>query len=159
MGFDRHADISWGDPDQIFGTESLFNDYKLAKRVVLIKPESVVGRLHAGEYYMDLTSPVVYRALQLIQYDKNNLETGKVLYVIYPEMGPYTMMHISDVPIEEIEPDWPEGVEFPQGSLAAEITRKEAKTLAITIEDLWRQRGGRPEMKFDKSGGRKFKKP
>ena len=150
----KGADISYGDPDTIFGTEYLFHNYQVTKQVFWVDPESVVGKLHAGDDVMELTAEVKYRALQLIQYDDNGLATGKVIYTIYRKMFPQSLMSWQHVDVEQIVPDWPQGVEFPQGSIVTEITKLDARTLAINVEDIWKERGGNPKYKFPKSGGR-----
>jgi hypothetical protein len=153
----RDVDISWGDPVDVFGTDSLFEHYRVDRRVFTLRRESVIGRLSVGEGEMDLTADIKHHALRLVQYDDADFMTGRILYVIYPEMLPHSVISWDHVPIEEIHSDWPEGVRFPRGSLAAEITRRDARTLAIDIEELWREHGGEPRNKFSKAGGRKLK--
>lgn len=147
---DRNIDISYGDPVEVFGIDDLFQQYRVDRRVFTITRESVIGRLRVGEDEMDLTADVEHHAVRLIQYDDNNLPTGKILYVIYREMLPHSIISWDFAPIEQIQPDWPEGVEFPKGSLVAEITRRDAKKLAVSVEQIWRERGGDPSHHIDK---------
>ncbi len=156
---DPKTDISYGDPREVFGLDSLFENYRVDSRIYYIKPETVIGRLRAGEDEMDLTAPAIYRVVRLLQYDEHNLETGHVLYAIYRDMYPKSVISWDYVPIEIIEKNWPDGVEFPQGSLVAEITREDSRALAFSVEGLWRERGGDPKHKFPKTGGMRFKHP
>lgn len=150
-------DGTYGDPYEIFGIDFLYGQYTLDRQVYTVKAESVIGRLKVGSDVLPLTARIKRRAIRMIQHDENNLATGKVLYILYPEIYPYSTLHLEGVPIEQIDEDWPEGVEFPEGSLVHEIMKPEAKTLAVSIEALWRERGGDPKRKFSKKGGRKFK--
>lgn len=154
---DRRIDISYGDPVEVFGTDDLFRKYRVDRRVFTLTRESVIGRLRVDESEMDLTADTKHHVLRLVQYDDADLMTGKILYVIYREMLPHSVISWDHVPIEEIHPDWPEGVQFPNGSLEAEITRRDARILAVSVEQLWRERGGDPRKKFSKTGGRKLK--
>jgi hypothetical protein len=147
---DRHIDISYGDPVEVFGIDDLFQQYRVERRVFTLTHESVIGRLYTSEAEMDLTADVVHNAVRLLQYDDANNPTGKILYVIYREMLPHSIISWDFAPIEQIQPNWPEGVEFPKGSLAAEITRRDAKTLAVSVEQIWRERGGDPSHHIDK---------
>ncbi len=158
--YDAELPIDWGDPDKVFGTESLFTNFRITERIFLVKPESVFGKLHVGEYEMELTADALYEALELVQYDADGgTQTGKVIYTIAQDMSPYVSINWDHAPIQEVQPDWPEGVEFPQGLVVAAITDPRARRLAINIEDIWRQRGGDPKYKLPKTGGRRFKNP
>ncbi|OGG35118.1 hypothetical protein A2363_01285 [Candidatus Gottesmanbacteria bacterium RIFOXYB1_FULL_47_11] len=149
---------TWGDPITSLGEDALFANYRIDTRVYTVHPETVIGRIQVGEDEMDWTAPTVYRVVRLIEKTDTDLGTGHVLYAIFPDMQPYTLMHLDQTPIEFIEPDWPEGVDFPNESIVAEITRPQSRTLAFSMEQLWRERGGDPHHKFPKTGGRKFNK-
>lgn len=157
---DRKGDFSYGDAFEIFPIDFLFGQYKLDRQVYTIKTESLIAKLKVGDDELPLTAATKRRAIRLIQYNpESNLDTGKVLYVIYPDIYPYTLLHVQDTPIEQIDEDWPVDVEFLEGSLATEIMKSEAKTLAVSVEALWRERGGNPKHKLPKDGGWKFQKP
>ena len=156
--YPRDTDISFGDPIEVFGIDSLFENYRADRQIYYCRPETVIGKLRVGENDMALTAPTMYRVVRLVQFDEHNLETGRVRYAILRDMYPNPRISWDFLPIQKIEKDWPEGVEFPQGSLEAEITRSQSRALAFNIEDLWRERGGDPHHKFPKTGGLKFKR-
>ena len=158
--FDRDLPIDWGDPEEIFGPDTLLVQFKVTHRYFRVKPETVIGRLRAGDDVMDLTADTMFEALELVEFDRDsNTRTGKVMFAIAKDMSPYVTINWDHTPIEEIYPDWPEGIEFPAGSIFTVINDKRARHVAVRMEDVWRARGGDPTHKLDKSGGRKFKNP
>lgn len=155
--YPRDTDLDYGDPTEYFGIDSLFTNYRVDRRLYWVKPESVRGRLLVGDQQMDLTADTTYRAIRFEHIDDRGAPTGAYVFLLYRELFPFSTMFTDHVPIEQIEPDWPEGVEFPDHSLVERITHPGAKTLLIDTEQLWRERGGDPLYKFPKTGGRKLK--
>lgn len=99
---------------------------------------------------MAVTADVVYHAMRLkiVRDDLDAQQGGVYVFVLTREAPPLSW---DQVDMEEIEPNWPEGVEeWNTGYLPEVLGRTGARKLRVNIDDLIRDRGGNPSYRREK---------
>ena len=141
-------------PIDIFGEDSLFLNYRVDELMYWVKGESLMGKVVVGGETLELRADARYRVLRFEQMDgQMNEPTGQYLFLLVTDPRIYSIFFTSSAPIEEVYPDWPDGVEFPKDSFVERITNPKAKTLFVDMEALWEERGGDRNFRGSKDGG------
>lgn len=144
----RVPGVEYGDP---FKGDELFKNFRATAQIRDFPREIIQRGIRVRDYPLPLPKMVVSRVIQFTEVGDLGKPTGRVLYLGFHDIAPYTTFHVDQLPFVYVAPEAWGGITFPEGPLAETLADPKNVIMYIDYDDLVRERRGDPQYRGQKN--------